>query len=83
MRTKSHQDEQAFQDLKSEDLRTWRQAKDHYTEGIFIPEEEDYEYSGSHPLKKFWGYIKSLKKDASGVSRLKSRVSWYWTQKKG
>ena len=68
MRTKSHQDEQAFQDLKSEAQRMWNQAKKHYTEGIFTPEEEDYERPRSQPLTKFWGYIKSLKKDTSEVS---------------
>ena len=46
----------------------WHQAK----EGIFTPEEEDYERAHSQPLKKFWEYIKSLKnKDASWISPLK------------
>ena len=49
-------------------------AKDHYTEGIFTQEEEDYERPFSQPFKKFWEYIKSLKKDASGVYSLKDDI---------
>ena len=49
----------------------WCQAKDHDSEGIFTPEEEDYERPCSQPLKKFWGYIKSLKKNTPEVFPLK------------
>ena len=47
------------------------QSKNHYTEGKLTPEEEDDEHPHSKLLKKFWGYIKSVKKDTSGVFPIK------------
>ena len=47
-----------------------RQAKDRYTDSILDPPTEEFP-STKAPLKKFWGYIKALKKDSSGVAPLK------------
>ena len=71
VKTNSHQDELEFHELKSEAQREWRQAKDKYTENIFDPQEDTYEPTKRQPLKKFWGFINSLKKDASGTAPLK------------
>ena len=45
MHTKSHQEEMAFKELKTEAQKMWRQAKDNCTEKIFDPKEDDYEQS--------------------------------------
>jgi hypothetical protein len=71
IRSKSYQDEMEFHNLKTEAQLKWRQAKDSYTEALFTPQADDYEQGRRQPLKKFWGYIKALKKDASGTSPLK------------
>ena len=71
LKTKSHQDEMLFHDLKAEAQKMWRQAKDGYTNNIFDPQDDDYEPCKRQPLKKFWGFIKSLKKDSSGTAPLK------------
>ena len=73
VRTSSHQDEMEFHSLKTEAQRMWREAKDKYTNSVFDPQdgEDDYDKKKKQPLKKFFGFIKSLKKDASGVAPLK------------
>ena len=70
LRTKSHIDELAFRELKSQAQKMWRDAKDKYTDSILDQPTEDYP-STKAPLKKFWGYIKALRKDSSGVAPLK------------
>jgi hypothetical protein len=73
VRTKSHQDEMEFHSLKAKAQRMWRGAKDKYTNSIFDPQDgdDDYDKRRTQPLKKFFGFVKSLKKDASGVAPLK------------
>jgi hypothetical protein len=73
VRSCSHQDEMAFKSIKTESQNKWRQARDKYTQSIFSSEnDDDYEHHvHRQPLKKFWGYIKALKRDNSGTSPLK------------
>ena len=71
IKSKLFQDELAFQELKTKAQKTWRQAKNDYANSLFEHPEDEYTPCHKQPLKKFWGYIKSLKKDASGVAPLK------------
>ena len=50
----------------------WREAKNKYSNSIFDPAdgEDEYDRKKQQQLKKFFGYVKSLKKDASGVAPL-------------
>jgi hypothetical protein len=61
----------SYRDLKAQVQKEWRQAKDNYANSLLTPQDDDYAPSDKQSLKTFWGYIKSLKKDASGIAPLK------------
>ena len=73
IKSSSFEDELLFHELKTEAQKAWRQAKNRYTSSIFHDQEDEYAPApqAKQPMKKFWGYIKSLKKDASGTAPLK------------
>ena len=71
IRSKLFQDELIFQELKTQAQKEWRRAKNNYANSLFERQEDEYAADWKQPMKKFWGYIKSLKKDASGVAPLK------------
>ena len=60
----THTDETAFKELKADCQRCSREAKANYTEEVINNIEDGN-------TKKFWNYIKSLKKDSCGVAPLK------------
>ena len=70
-KSNSFQDELKFHELKTQAQKAWREAKNNYANSIFEQQEDEYTPSNRQPMKKFWGYIKSLKKDTSGVAPLK------------
>ena len=71
IKSKNFLDELTFRELKTEAQKAWREAKDTYANSIFDDQEDGYTQQNRQPMKKFWGYVKSLKKDASGTAPLK------------
>ena len=74
VKRKNHEDELTFRNLKSKAQKLWREAKSLYINDIFGNNEADedaYDTMRPQTLKKFYSYVKSLKKDASGTSPLK------------
>ena len=76
LKQRNHEDEMAFRELKSKAQKLWREAKTQYINNIFgynsEADEDAYDTKRPQTLKKFYSYVKSLKKDASGTSPLKS-----------
>ena len=75
IKTRKHEDEMAFRNAKAKAQRLWREAKTQYFSDIFGSQnprdEEVYDQTKPHTLKKFYSHIKSLKRDASGTSPFK------------
>ena len=70
-RTGKHKLEQHFKKLRSETQKAIRQSYWKYVEDLLDPTENlDTEHKGKN-FKKFWAFIKALKRDHSGVAPLK------------
>ena len=68
--TKKHKDGDHYRSMKAKVQRTGRQAYWQYVENLIEEGDENGEQRPGKQ-KRFWSYIKALRKDNSGVAPLK------------
>ena len=69
VKSKKSRDWDRYEELYKETRTTIREAHQQYLSSLFTPEE------GQTHLKRFWGYIRSMKRDSSGIPTLRKDES--------